>query len=199
MKISIISLSLALVGLLTTANAQERLELDKAKQYAQLTRQKPEALKSAPLQFKADLEHPVALSSEGYGGLLIPRAHLSEISEDEFGAEATAIGELWFFNLAPEQNGWAAAENKLDIVSLNTDDGVVKFPRCVLGVRTTENQSPVLMVYGKDKKPLLTVPILESSYAKANALDMTATADGEVTLSMGKYTASFKVAELILW
>lgn len=199
MKISIISLSLALVGLLTTADAQERLELDKAKQYAQLTRQKPELLKSAPLQFEADLEHPVALSNEDYGGLLIPRAHLSDLSENEYGEKATAIGELWLYNLAPEQGGWPADANKLHIVSLNTEDGVVKFPRCVLGVSKTANQDPVLMVYGKGSKPLLTVPIMESGFAKAKVLDMTATEDGEITLSMGKYEATFRVAELILW
>lgn len=187
------------MGLLTTANAQERLELPKAKHYAQLTRQNPEALKKAVIQFKADLEHPIALFNEDYGGLLIPRAGVSDLSPDDFGDATTAIGELWLYNLAPEQNGWATAESKLDIVSLNSEEGRVKVPRCILAVSQSGDEPPVLKVYSKGKKPLFTVPITELSNTKANTLNMTATEDGHVTLTMGKYQASFRVAELILY
>jgi len=199
MRITTLSLSLALMGLLTTANAQERLELPKAKQYAQLTRQNPKALKKSVLPLKVDLEHPIALFNENYGGLLIPRAGLSDLSPEDFGDATTAIGELWFYNLAPEQNGWATAESKLDIVSLNSEKGHVKVPRCILAVSQSGDDAPVLKVYSKGKKPLFTVPITELSKTGANTLDMTATEDGQVTLSMGNYQASFRVAELILY
>lgn len=199
MRITTLSLSLALMGLLATATAQERLELPKAKQYAQLTRQNPKALKNAAFQFKADLEHPVGLFSEDFGGLLIPRVGVANLTEYDFGDATTAIGELWLYNLAPEQNGWATAESKLDVVSLNSEQGKVKIPRCILAVSQSGDEAPVLKVYSKGKKALFTVPITELSNAKANTLNMTATEDGQVTLSMGKYQASFRVAELILY
>lgn len=199
MKISIMTISLALVGLLTIANAQERIEVSKAKEYAQLTRQNPELLKTAPLYFEADLDQPVGLANNDFGGLVIPRADLAEGSEADVGREPVAIGEIWLYNLTLDKDGWPVSENNLDIVTLNTNEGIAKFPRCILGVKKTGANSPVLMVFGKTQKPLLTVPLTKIHKNQSVPLDMSASEDGRVTLSIsGKYQASFKVAELYL-
>jgi hypothetical protein len=71
MKISKIKLTLALMGLFTSASAQERMDLSKAKHYAQITRQNTEQFKHAPLSFEADIEQPVALANDSFGGLVM--------------------------------------------------------------------------------------------------------------------------------
>lgn len=199
MNLTTLTLTLALTGLLATANAQERLAPEKAKHYAQLTRQKPEALKGAALQFKADLEHPIALANGDHGGLLIPRAGLADLTPSDYSATPTAIGELWLYNLTLQKDGVAVPEAKLNVVPLKSNQGEVKIPRCILAVSLTSDDTPVLQVYGKDKTPVLTVPIRETGFSSSDALNMTATADGEVTLSKGGYTATFQVDELFIW
>ncbi|MDC0325339.1 hypothetical protein OAM01_01115 [bacterium] len=192
-------MSLALVGLLTIANAQERIETSKAKEYAQLTRQNPELLKTAPFHFEADLDQPVGLSNNDFGGLIIPRARLSEGTKADVGSEPVAIGEIWLYNLTLEEDGWAVSENNLDIVSINTEEGSVKIPRCVLGVKKRDGKSPVLMLFGKTQNPLVTVPLTKIQKKQSNPLDMSASENGKVTLSiLGKYQATFNVAELYL-
>lgn len=199
MKKSIVLLSLAIMGTVTFTNAQERLDINQAKKYAQLTRQNPELLKIAPLQFEADLTRPVALTNEDFGGLLIPRVKLSEGSESDVGAQPVGIGELWLYNLTVEKNGWPVYEHELNVVTLDTDEGKVKVPRYILGVSNPAEGKPVLMVYGKTKKPLLTVPLTRIQSSQANPLDMTATKDGKVTVSiLGQYQGHFYVSELFL-
>ena len=199
MKTSITLLTLALMGTIAIANAQERLSTDQAKRYAELTRQSPSLLKNAPLKFEADLDQPVAVAMEDLGGLVIPRVDLSEGSEADVGVEPVAIGEMWLYNLTLEQNGWGISENKLDVISLKTEEGRVKVPRCVLGVNKPDGKTPVLLVYGKSEKPLLKLPLTKIQKTSSSPLDLSATDQGKVTLSiLGEYQATFSVTELFL-
>ena len=199
MKISKIKLTLALMGLLTSASAQERMDLSKAKHYAQITRQNTEQFKHAPLSFEADIEQPVALANDSFGGLLIPRARLSEGSSEDVGTEPVAIGELWLYNLTLERNGWPMREHTLDIIPLNTEEGRVRIPRCVLAVSKPSGKPPLLMVYGKSNTPLCTVNLTEREPFQEMPLDMSADESGNATVHiLGKYHARFKVAELYL-
>ena len=199
MKTSITLLTLALLGITATANAQERLTPSEAKHYAQLTRQNPNLLANAPLHVEADLEQAVALAKDDLGGLLIPIERLSEGTEADVGTEPVAIGELWLYNLTLEKNGWGISRSQLNVVPVNTDEGRIHAPRCILAVRKTEANKPVLMVYGKDLHPLLTLPLSKVEKNQSSPLDMSATGEGVINVCiLGQYQASFTVAELFL-
>lgn len=199
MKTSITLLALALSGMILTTHAQERLTSSQAKQYAQLTRQSPDLLQNAFLPFEVDLEQSVALAMDDLGGLVIPRVDLSEGSESDVGVEPVGIGEMWLYNLTLEQNGWAVSESKLDVIPLDVEDGRVRVPRCLLGVSKPDGKAPVLLVYGKGEDPLLTLPLSKAQRASSNPLDLSASDDGKVTLSiLGEYQATFSVTELFL-
>jgi hypothetical protein len=199
MKTSKILLTLTLLGTLTVANAQERLTSSEAKHYAQLTRQNPILLANAPLHVEADLEKAVAIAMDDLGGLLIPRIDLSEGSESDVGTEPIAIGELWLRNLTLEKNGWGISSSQLNVVIVNTEEGRVRAPRCILAVSKTDDNKPVLMIYGKSEQPLLTLPLSKVQKHQAKPLDMVASDDGKVDLCInGQYQASFAVAELYL-
>ena len=199
MKTSKTLLTLALLGTLTIANAQERLSSSEAKHYAQLTRQNPSLLANAPLYVEADLDQSVAIAKDDLGGLLIPRIDLSEGSESDVGTEPIAIGELWLRNLTLEKNGWGISPSQLNVVALRTEDGRVRAPRCILAVSKTDDNKPVLMIYGKGEQPLLTLPLSKVRKNSSNPLDMSASDDGKVNLCInGQYQASFSVSELFL-
>lgn len=199
MKTSKTLLTLALLGTLTISNAQERLSSSEAKHYAQLTRQNPNLLANAPLYVEVDLNQSVALAKDDLGGLLIPRIDLSEGSESDVGTEPIAVGELWLYNLTLEQNGWGISQSQLNVVPLNTDEGRVKVPRCILAVSKPEGEKPVLMIYGKAEQPMLILPLSKVRKNSSNPLDMSASDDGKVNLCiLGQYQASFSVSELFL-
>lgn len=199
MKTSMTLLTLALLGITTIANAQERLSSNEAKRYAQLTRQNPNLLANAPLYVEADLEKAVALAKDDFGGLLIPVERLSEGTESDVGTEPVAIGELWLYNLTLEKNGWGISQSQLNVVPVNTEEDRIKVPRCILAVSKPDGKKPVLMVYGKDQHPLLTLPLSKVQKNPSNPLDMSASDDGMVNLCiLGQYQARFSVAELFL-
>jgi len=139
------------------------------------------------------------LSVDDLGGLLIPRIDLSEGSESDVGTEPIAIGELWLRNLTLEKNGWGISSSQLNVVMVNTEEGRVRAPRCILAVSKTDDNKPVLMIYGKSEQPLLTLPLSKVQKHQAKPLDMVASDDGKVDLCInGQYQASFSVAELYL-
>ena len=199
MKTSITLLTLALLGITTITNAQERLSSGEANRIAQLTRQNPNLLSNAPLYVEADLEQSVALAKDDFGGLLIPIEGLSEGTESDVGTEPVAIGELWLRNLTLEKNGWGISSSQLNVVTVNTEEGRVRAPRCILAVSKTDDNKPVLMIYGKNEQPLLTLPLSKVQKNQTKPLDMSASDDGKVDLCInGQYQASFSVAELYL-
>ena len=151
------------------AERHQQMVADWKKSYDEVVRERDQWLKNARKPVEDQLRRE---RIEG----------LSEGTEADVGAEPVAIGELWLRNLTLEKNGWGISQSQLNVVTLNTEEGRVKAPRCILAVSKTEDNKPVLMIYGKNEQPLLTLPLSKVQKNQTKPLDMSASDDGKVDL-----------------
>ena len=143
---------------------------------------------------------PWLLREGEYGGMVLPQKDLKAASVAEAGETTVPIGQLWLLRLAPMRDGAVLPADKLRLVTVKHNFEEATVPQCALGVRRTSAGALELLVFGKDKEPLLKVP-LKAIEAKAESpLDMSAerTGDeGRLTLKiLGKYEAELMVTEL---
>jgi hypothetical protein len=110
------------------------------------------------------------------------------------------IGQLWLHKLTPMRNGEGISSDKLRMVTVNADGEGATVPQCVLGVRRKNADSLELLVFGKDKEPLVTAPFKIRETKPSTTIDLAAqrqSDSGRITVKLfGKYQASFDVTQL---
>ena len=196
--------AIVLTVLLTTlqiVSAQERLSNDEALKYAKIVSADAKQLKATPIPTDVDTQKPVALREDDYGGMLLPQKNLTNESLTRLGkGEVTPIGQLWLHRLTPMRDGQAISSGKLRLVTLEADGTEATVPQCALGIRRNTQGTLELVVFGKDKEPILSAPLKAIDAKQELPLDMAAEREsdsGRLTLKiLGKYQASFQVTEL---
>jgi hypothetical protein len=201
MKRIVLTLTLTLLAGLQLASAQERLSREDALRYAKLAGADTQQLKDTPIPTSVDLTQPVAMRDGEFGGMVLPQAKLSAETIAKTGEKPVAIGQLWLLGLTPMHNGEGVAEDKLRIATVKTPEGdEIKVPQCALGVRRTAGGELELLVFGKDKEPLLKLAMKKIDAKQDAPLDMDAERSdesGQITLKLlGQYEAKFKVTQL---
>ncbi len=194
--------TILLAALLTLANwasAQESLSREEALKYALATHMNLAALKSAPVKVDADLKYAVGAKEGEYGVLLIPECKLTANRMAKAGDKVVPVAQLWTHRLAPKNGDTVVAKDSLNLVSVTGPDGEVSVPLFILGVRSKADGLE-LLIYGKDKEPLVTVPMKSIDTKQEAPIELTASKEGDeagrITLKFrGKYEASFLVTD----
>jgi len=191
-----------LIGISLT-QAQERLSQEQALRLAKLVGADTTQLKGTPIATSVDLEKPVAMRDGEFGGLVLPQTKLSDEVLAQAGEQTVAIGQLWLRGLTPMHDGAGVSEAKLRIATVKTPEGdEIKAPQCALGVRRLAGGELELLVFGKDKEPLLKVALKKIDAKQESPLEMDAERGDEsaqVSLKiLGKYEGKFKVTQLEL-
>lgn len=187
-----------------SVNGQTSLAADEARHYASLTRQNPQQLEKLPLQVQADLARPIGLREGEYGGLLIPDKRLSLEALHAAKTAPLPVAELWFHSLAPMKDGWVVPQAELCLVEVTDRQEPIQVPCCPLGVHRNSQGALELLLYGKDKTPLLTLPLRTIDSPATSPIEFLAAREGDeagrITIRLfGKYEAQFLVTELIPW
>ena len=113
------------------------------------------------------------------------------------------IGQLWLLKLTPMSGGEKVSADKLRLATIKTPDGdELKVPQCALGVQRGKGGALELLVFGKDKEPLLKVALKPIDVKQSSPIELDAERGDEsaqVHLKiLGKYQATFKVTQLEL-
>ncbi len=193
----------ALLTALQLVSAQERLSREEALQYAKLVSADTTQLHGTPIPTSVDLTQPVAVRDGEFGGMVLPEAKLTAEALVKVDGKVVAIGQLWLLRLTLMKDDEAVSAEKLRVATVKTQDGEeFKVPQCVLGVQRNSSGKLELLVFGKDKNPLLTASLKETESKQESPLEMDAErgSDGaKVSLKiLGKYEAKFDVTELML-
>jgi hypothetical protein len=197
--------TLVILTLLTTlllVSAQEKLSREEALKYASAVSADAKQLSGTPIKTDVDPQLPVAIQDGEFGGMVLPQKGL-KVSDLAAAKEAIVpIGQMWLLKLTPMRNGEAIPSEKLRLATIQADGEEATVPQCALGVRRKNANALELVVFGKDKEPILTAPIKAISAQQDSPIDLSAERDsdsGQVTLKiLGKYEASFAVTELQL-
>jgi hypothetical protein len=199
----IIITTLALVAAIQVASAQERLSRDEALKYSAAVSSDAKRLNATPIPTDVDSQQPVALREEDYGLMVLPQKNLDAAKLAQIANGVVApIGQLWLLKLTPMRDGQGIPADKLRMVTVAADGDEVRVPQCALGARRTASGSLELLVFGKAKEPLLTMPLKAIDAKQPSPLDVEADRQGDsgrITVKLlGKYQASFEVTELEL-
>jgi len=189
---------LLLAGL-ALARAQEQLPRETALKGAFVVSLNLKEMLNTPIPTDPDVKRPVALSHEGHAGMVLPESKLSAETFAKAGTEVSPVGQLWMLKLVPSSDGQPLQMSKLRVVHVKNEDNEADAVCCALGVRKGADGGLELLIYGKDKEPVLRIPLKALSAQQENPIEMSAEAgenSGLVTLKLvGKYQASFTVTE----
>ena len=193
-------ITITLVTSLQFVAAQERLTRDEALFYARAVSSAATQPHGTPIATDVDLEQPIALRDEDYGGMVLPQKGLRPETIAEAGETPVPIGQLWLHQLAPMRHGAAVSRSALRLVTVRAQGEETTVPQCALAVRRNASSGLELLVYGKGQDPVLTVPLRPLTADQSVPIDMTAERDydsGRVTLKiLGRYQATIPVTEL---
>ncbi len=198
-----IILSLACLGALQLASAQDRVSEETAVRYAKLAGADTQQLQGTPIPTSVDLTQPVAMQDGEFGGMVLPQAKLTAEALAKADDKVLPIGQLWLLKLTPMSGGEKVSADKLRLATIKTPDGdELKVPQCALGVQRSKGGALELLVFGKDKEPLLKVALKAIDVKQSSPIELDAERGDEsaqVHLKiLGKYQATFKVTQLEL-
>ena len=157
-------------------------------------------LSGTPIPTDVDPEQPVAIRDGEFGGMVLPQKNLKAESLAKANDQIVPIGQLWLLKLGPMKDGAAISRDKLRLATIKHDGDETTVPQCALGVRKASTGTLELLVFGKDKEPILKLPMKSIEGGSGPALDVSAERDGDegkITLKLlGKYEAKLRVTEL---
>jgi len=188
-----------LLACLALVQAQERLPREEALKYAFIACLDLKQMQSTPIPTDPDIKRPVSVRDEDYGAMLLPESKLCADTLAKAGKEPVPIGQLWLHKLAPLLDGRVVPQIKLQLVTLSHEGQSATVALCALGVRKDANDKLELLLYGKDKEPVMGVPLKSVSKPQENPLDLAAERrddGGLITLRiLGRYEADFMVTD----
>jgi hypothetical protein len=193
-------LTLTLLSTLALASAQEKLSREESLRYAFVLAGDLKQLQATPIPTDVDVKQPVAVRDGDFGGMVLPEAKLTTDAIAKAGEKVVPIGQVWLLKLTPMQDGDAVGASKLRMVTLTHEGDQVKVAQCALGVQRNGSGSLELLVFGKDKEPVVRVPLKTMDAKQDVPIDLSAEREsdsGKVTLKiLGKYTATISVTAL---
>jgi hypothetical protein len=161
----------ALLLIVTCAVAEEVQQVS-AEQAGKIARKVTAALGSpsdAPFAVDPDVAKPSGIKASGETGLLaVPDRKLTPDALAAAGKESTALGHLWMRNIVPQVNNVAPERAKLRTVAIRDIENEVKVELYFLGITKSEAGALELGVYGKDKEPLVKVPLVKTDAAASS-------------------------------
>jgi hypothetical protein len=193
-------LALTLLSTLALASAQEKLSREETLRYAFVVAGDLKQLQATPIPTDVDIKQPVAVRDGDFGGMVLPEAKLNAEAIAKAGEKVVPVGQVWLRKLTPMQDGDAVGASKLRMVTLTHEGDQVKVAQCALGVQRNGSGSLELLVFGKDKEPVVKVPLKTMDAKQDVPIDLSAEREsdsGKVTLKiLGKYTATISVTAL---
>ncbi len=180
--------------------SQERLPRAESLKYAFFLSVELRDLLGTPIPTDPDVKRPVAVRAGDRGALLLPEAKLTEQALKS-AAGIVPVGQLWLVKAAPVADGQPVPSSKLRLIEVKAEAGQATAACCALAVSRNADNALQLLVYGKEKEPLLKVPLTPAA-AETNPdtpLDLSVERTdngGKLTLKLpGKFQAAFAVAE----
>ena len=161
---------LALAASLTLAAAVfadeiQATPLDEAQKAAHKIAASLPALADAPVVIDADLDKPHLIKGSRGGAMIIPDKKLTAETLAAAGETPVPVGQLWMLKATVAENGRAVAADKTRRIVVEDGDKEIPLQFFLLGAAKNAQGTLDLIVFSKDKAPLLHVPLEKSTGA----------------------------------
>jgi hypothetical protein len=167
----------ALLLAVSAAAAQDRIPDEEAKKAAALLVEASAKVK-APLPLKVDPNKPYGKRRNEYGALVIPAQGLEAKTIEEAGDQPVAVGQIYFRGLAPVVENKVLPSKRLIPITVSHDGNEIKLGLCYVAVQKVEGK-PTLLLFGEEKKPLLTAPLEKADEKQELPIEFRVTIEGE--------------------
>jgi hypothetical protein len=157
---------------LTSFTIAQNIEQVPAEQALKIARKVTDSLGTpadAPFAVDPDVEKPAAIKGSGEVGLLaLPDRKLTPETVAGAGSGSAPLGHLWMRNVVPQVGSAAPDPAKLRTVAVSDNEKEVKVEVYYMGVSKTDAGTLELGIYGKDKEPLVKVPLVKTDAAASS-------------------------------
>ena len=133
--------------------------------------------------------------------MVLPDKALSKEALAGTGKTAMPLGQLWLSKLTPAVQSKGTPGDQLNLVDVTFKDKDGQLVLLLLGVQKSDKGVLELVVYGKEKRPLVKLPLNKSSASQELPLELNMRPGGEALGTveikvLGAYEAALPVAEL---
>ena len=149
----------ALVAFTPALRAQDAIQIEEARKAAHTLAASASGITDAPFSMEADLEKPQGIKTEHAGLIVLPDRKLTVELLAAANSAITPLGQLWTLKLAVAANGKATAADKLRHLTISDGEKDREVSLYYLGATKGGSGDLELVVYAKDKEPVLRVPI----------------------------------------
>jgi hypothetical protein len=180
--------------------AQERVPAEDAQKAGkQLAEQSAKLDVPAQVKVEPDADKAFAIHHEKVAALVMPDKKLSADTLSKAGKDVVPVGQLWMRRMVPVVEGKSTVNDKLRMIKITIKDEEEPLPLCLLGVRK-KGDGLELLVYGKDKEPLLTLPLTKADARQDLPIEFDGKKNDNDTATLtinllGKYEAKLIVAK----
>ncbi|MEO6739089.1 MAG: hypothetical protein ABIP20_02490 [Chthoniobacteraceae bacterium] len=158
--------SLLLIGAFAIAQEIQQIPAYVAAKIAQRVTASLGSPADAPFPVDPDLTKPGGVMSSWDTVLIaLPDRKLTPDTLAAAGREVVAVGHLWMHHVVPFVNGAATAPEKLRSFAMPENGREKKVEAYFLGVAKSDAGVLELSVYGKDRAPLIQVPVVKTDGA----------------------------------
>ena len=133
--------------------------LDEAQKAAHKVAASLPGIADAPIAIDADLDKPHLIKGGGGGAMIIPDKKLTAETLAAAGETPVAVGQLWMLKATVAENGRPLAEDKTRQVIVEDGDKEIRLRLFLLATARNAQGTLDLIVFAKDKTPLLRVPL----------------------------------------
>jgi hypothetical protein len=184
---------------IATVQAQERVPQQDAERLAKLFAAQAGRLSDLQIKSEVDPSKPFSVAKDDLGALIMPDRKLTGDMLRKARKDVIPVGQLWLRNLTCVADGKPTPNDRLRLVTVTVKNEDHSLPFFLLGVRKKGDESLELLVYAKDKEPLLVLPVEKVDAKQGLPIEFEATKGdndtGILTLTiLGKFRAKLTVA-----
>ncbi len=192
MRITLIAL--ALVTAMYPTSAQEPASQEVALRAANLAAKSAADITDAPIKMELDLEKPQAVQADRVGALVIPAKDLSAKVLENPTNRVIPLGQLWTLRLTPTLQDKGVPNDQLRLITIKTDQNDYQAALFYLGARTNKQGGMDLVVYAKEKKALLRLPMQKAEAKQDFPIEISAQKTDEKTGTLTlRFLGQYKV------
>jgi hypothetical protein len=183
-----------IIATCVTAFSQETAPLEEARNAARKVNEYVRAFSDLAIAVEADTDRPHLLKGGGGGVMIVPDKNVTSAALGTAAEKITPLGQLWLHKGTVAKEGQATSSEKAREVVVTADNRDYHLHLFLLGTEKNASGTLDLVVFAKDKEPLLRVPVQSSTSSQELPVELSGEKTGEdsATLTLrlfGQYKA----------
>lgn len=152
---------------------------------------------NTPIPSDADVKRPIGYREGEYAALIVPESKLSPDTFINIGNKVIPVGQIWLHKIVPVKNGQEISSDRFQKFPITIREETYDVLLCLLGARKKTDGDLELLVFGKDKEPVLIAPLKQTEIKQQMPIEADVQREdysAKVILKIvGKYQATFEV------